>query len=136
MKLSLEKVYLLKFHDETHFNNGYDSINISEFKPKSKHDFELYADVLSKKLADFSESPFYLDFICSVTRGAIKPLKLEDTRLVETVLKVQINDLVKQGRGKKKGKGKIGLNSGGGKGKTDTGTYGDECFDDDMEDLM
>ena len=75
-------------------------------------------------------------------------MKLDDTRKVETMLKVQINRLVKETQGKKKAwnykkyfisffvqkKGGKQLNAGGGK----TGGVDTRAYDgyDDMEDLM
>jgi len=111
-----------------------DDIDISTFAPKSKHDFALYSEKLASTISKCSGSPFYTDSIVDLTRILIKDMKLDDTRKVETMLKVQINRLVKENSGKKKKKGGKSLNSGGGKdGGTDTRAYDGY---DDMEDLM
>jgi len=111
-----------------------DDIDISSFKPKSKHDFALYSEKLASTIIQFSDSPFYTDSIVDLTRILIKDMKLDDTRKVETMLKVQINKLVKENSGKKKKKGGKSLNAGGGK----DGGYDTRAYDgyDDMEDLM
>jgi len=110
-----------------------DDIDISTFEPKSKHDFALYSEKLASTISNFSGSPFYTDSIVDLTRILIKNMKLDDTRKVETMMKVQINRLVKENSGKKKKKGKS-LNAGGGKdGGVDTRAYDGY---DDMEDLM
>jgi len=111
-----------------------DSIDLGKFVPKTKYEFEKYSEILTKKLTSLQGSAFYTEFLCSITREMIKPLKLDDTRKVEKVLSVQINELVKSSKPKKKGGKKgVSLNSGGGKGGLDTNAYDDM---DDMEDLM
>merc|ERR550534_460874 len=111
-----------------------EDIDISTFKPRSKHDFALYTEKLASTISKFSDSPFYTDAIVDLTRVLVKDMKLDDTRKVETMLKVQINKLVKESSGKKKKKGGKSLNAGGGKsGGVDTRAYDGY---DDMEDLM
>lgn len=114
-----------------------DSIEIGKFKPVSKFHFEQYAEAMSSHLLQFKESPFFVDFIVNVTRDVIRPLKLDDTRKVETVLNVQINDLVKTDRGKKsKKKNKPSMNMGGAKTGQDTRAYGlDDEYDDIYDDM-
>ena len=75
---------------------------MNKFVPRSKHEFQVYAELLAKKFEKFNESPFYTDFACDATRSLIKGLNLEKTRKVEQVLSVQINELVKATKGKKK----------------------------------
>ena len=75
---------------------------MNKFVPRSKHEFQVYAELLAKKFENFNESPFYTDFACDATRSLIKGLNLEKTRKVEQVLSVQINELVKATKGKKK----------------------------------
>ena len=84
--------------------------------PKSKHEFQVYTELICARFEGLSESPFYEEFVKDVTRNLIKPLNLEKTRNVEQVLKVQINEQVKTGK-KTKNKSKKQLNTGGGKGK-------------------
>ncbi|CAG5108613.1 Oidioi.mRNA.OKI2018_I69.chr1.g3876.t1.cds [Oikopleura dioica] len=112
-----------------------EDIDISKFAPKSKHDFSLYSEKLGKTISQYSSSPFYVDSVVDLTRVLIQGMKLDDTRKVETMLKVQINKLVKESSGKKgkKKAGKGSLNAGGGKGGMDTRAYDGY---DDMEDLM
>lgn len=88
-------------------------------------------------MATLEGSPFYVDFVCNITREMIKPFKLEEARKLEAVLNARINDLVKSSKGKTKGKNKHKtLNSGAGKGTSaDTSRYDDNDYDD-MEDLM
>ena len=78
-------------------------IDLNKFVPRSKHEFQVYAELLAKKFEKINESPFYTDFACDATRSLIKGLNLEKTRKVEQVLSVQINELVKSSKGKKKG---------------------------------
>ena len=75
---------------------------MNKFVPRSKHEFQVYAELLAKKFEKLNESPFYTDFACDATRSLIKGLNLEKTRKVEQVLSVQINELVKASKGKKK----------------------------------
>ena len=75
---------------------------MNKFVPRSKHEFQVYAELLAKKFEKLNQSPFYADFSCDVTRSLIKGLNLEKTRKVEQVLSVQINELVKATKGKKK----------------------------------
>ena len=75
---------------------------MNKFVPRSKHEFQVYAELLAKKFEKLNESPFYTDFACDATRSLIKGLNLEKTRKVEQVLSVQINELVKATKGKKK----------------------------------
>ena len=77
-------------------------IDLNKFVPRSKHEFQVYAELLAKKFEKLNESPFYTDFACDATRSLIKGLNLEKTRKVEQVLSVQINELVKATKGKKK----------------------------------
>jgi len=113
-----------------------DSIDIGKFVPKTKHDFKIFAEAVNKKIASLSESSFYPEFVCDISREAIKPMKLDDVRKVETVLKVHINDMVKATQKKgKKGK-KPGLNTGGGKGQApDRNRYDDDDFGE-LEDMI
>jgi len=113
-----------------------DSIDIGKFVPKTKHDFKVFAEAVNKKIASLHESSFYPDFVCDISREAIKPMKLDDVRKVETVLKVHINDMVKATQKKgKKGK-KPGLNTGGGKGQApDRNRYDDDDFGE-LEDMI
>jgi len=113
-----------------------DSIDIGSFKPQTKHDFKMFAEALNKKISSLQDSNFYSEFVCDIAREACKPLKLDDVRKVETVLKVQINEMVKatQKIGKK-GK-KPGLNTGGGKGQApDRNRYDDDDFGE-LEDMI
>ena len=48
--------------------------------PKTKHDFKLFAEAVNKKIASLHESSFYPDFVCDISREAIKPMKLDDVR--------------------------------------------------------
>ena len=91
------------------------SINLNKHVPKSKHEFQVYTELICARFEGLSESPFYEEFVKDVTRSLIKPLNLEKTRNVEQVLKVQINEQVKTGK-KTKNKSKKQLNTGGGKG--------------------
>jgi len=112
-----------------------DSIDLNKFVPRSKHEFQVYAELLAKKFEKLNESPFYTDFACDATRSLIKGLNLEKTRKVEQVLSVQINELVKTSKGKKKGTKKKpvlgGMEKGGG------GAGGRVAVDDfdDFDDL-
>ena len=56
------------------------------------------------------------DFVCDMVRDSIKSLSLDDTRKVEQVLKVQINELCKSNKTSKKKNKKGSLNAGAGKG--------------------
>lgn len=112
-----------------------DNINLNKHVPKSKHEFHLYTEQICARFALMTESPFYEDFVKDVTRNLIKPLNLDKTRAVEQVLKVQINEQVKTGKKSKKSSKKT-LNTGGGKGGISTAVYGDDDYDDDLDDLM
>ena len=48
--------------------------------PKTKHDFKVFAEAVNKKIASLHESSFYPDFVCDISREAIKPMKLDDVR--------------------------------------------------------
>jgi len=108
---------------------------LNKFVPRSKHEFQVYAELLAKKFEKLNESPFYTDFACDATRSLIKGLNLEKTRKVEQVLSVQINELVKATKGKKKATKKKpvlgGMEKGGG------GAGGRVAVDDfdDFDDL-
>jgi len=110
-----------------------DNINLNKHVPKSKHEFQVYTELICARFEGLSESPFYEEFVKDVTRSLIKPLNLEKTRNVEQVLKVQINEQVKTGK-KTKNKSKKQLNTGGGKGGI--AIYNDDDYDDDLDDLM
>jgi len=115
------------------------SVNLNLFVPKTKHDFLRYREELAARFKECQSSAFYSEFTVDMIRELIKPLTLEESRSIETVLKVQINDLSKkqrdkqQGKKKKGGKAKQSLNSGAGKGGIDTTRMDD--FQDDYEDM-
>jgi len=112
-----------------------DNINLNKHVPKSKHEFQLYTEQICARFAMMTDSPFYEDFVKDVTRHLIKPLNLEKTRGVEQVLKVQINEQVKTGKKSKKSS-KKSLNTGAGKGGVSTAAFGDDDYDEDLDDLM
>lgn len=113
-----------------------DSIDLTKFKPKTKYEFEQYAEAMSNKILSLQDTPFYTQFLCDITRESIKPVKLDEVRKVEKVLSAQINDLVKSSKGKqKKNNKKTSLNAGAGKGLgPDTNRYDDDY--DDIEDMI
>jgi len=114
------------------------NINLDEYTLATKEDFEKFRSNLVNKLSAVSSEPYYASFLEDLFRELCVPVETEDLKKISSSLTALYNEKLKAQRNanskKKKGKGtsiKMEKNT-----NMIAQDYGDEVYDDDLDDFM